>query len=162
MSNSATRPSERIDETSMNRRPVSPILNRRATLAAVLAVLGMMALTAAPALADGGGGGGGSNSGSGNSGSGSSNSGKGSDNSGKGGDSGKSDARDGVGHGDLQSVGRIIASARQAHPGQVLALNLRRSGSAMVYDVKILDRGGSVVVVRVDARTAVTLAVRGG
>lgn len=150
---------------------------RRKVLAALLASIACLVLAAAPALADsgsgGGGGGGSGSSGSGSnsgSGSGSSNGGKdggdggGGDTSGKngGGDSGKNSARDGVKRGDVLPVDRIIASAREAHPGQVLALNLRKFGSALVYDVKLLDSAGSVVVVRIDARTAVALAVRGG
>ena len=143
---------------------------RRKVLAALLASIACLVLAAAPALADSGGGSGSSGSGSNSgSGSGSSNSGKdggdgGGDTSGKngGGDSGKNSARDGVKRGDVLPVDRIIASAREAHPGQVLALNLRKFGSALVYDVKLLDSAGSVVVVRIDARTAVALAVRGG
>ncbi len=159
-------------------------MSRRSAVLTVAAIVAAMLIAAAPALADGGkGGGGGGSSGSGsggsgsggsgsggNSGSGSGNSGSGGDdggddagNSGKGGgDSGKSNARDAIRRGEAQPVNRIIASARQAHPGEVLALNLRKSGSSLVYDVKLLDKAGNVVVVRVDARTAVALAVRGG
>ncbi len=159
-----------------------PNLRRRIVVVALLASLVVAGLPASTAFADSGSGSGGSSGGSsgsgggGNSGSGSGNSGKGSDNSGKGsgtsgkdggddgdhGDHGKSAARDGLRRGELLSVSKIVASARRAHPGQVLALNLRQSGSALVYDVKLLDAGGSVVIVRVDARTAVALSVRGG
>ena len=151
-------------------------MSRRSAVLTVAAIVAAMLIAAAPALADGGKGGSGGSSGSGSGGSGgcSSGSGNGSGsggddggddagNSGKGGgDSGKSNARDAIRRGEAQPVNRIIASARQAHPGEVLALNLRKSGSSLVYDVKLLDKAGNVVVVRVDARTAVALAVRGG
>ena len=153
-------------------------MSRRSAILAVAAIVAATLVAAAPAFADSGKGGGGGSSGSGSSGSGNSGSGSGDSgsggnggddggddagNSGKGGgDSGKSNARDAIRRGEALPVNRIIASARQAHPGEVLALNLRKSGSSLVYDVKLLDKAGNVVVVRVDARTAVALTVRGG
>ena len=146
-------------------------MSRRSTVVTVVAIVAATLIAASPALADSGkgggsGGSGGGNSGSGNSGSGGSggadSGGAGSGNSGNGGgDGGKSNARDAIRRGEAQPISRIIASAREAHPGDVLALNLHTLGSSLVYDVKLLDKSDNVVVVRVDARTGVALAVRG-
>ncbi len=131
--------------------------SRAIALAVAFCLASMVILTSTSALADGGSGSGGSGSGSGGSGSnsGSGNSGKG------GGDNGKGSARDAVSRGDALPISRILAAVRQGHPGDVVGVNLHRSGSSWVYDVKVLGQSGLVIVVRVDARSAATLSERG-
>ena len=100
-------------------------------------------------------------SGSSGNGGGNSGSGEGGNGDGIGGDHGKGNARDAMKHGEVLPLSRILASVHQSQPGDVVGVNLHRSGSAWVYDVKVLGQNGQVVVVQVDARTAVNLGMGG-
>lgn len=129
-----------------------------------------------PATAkDGDGGGGSSNSGSGssNSGSGSSNSGAGGGDDDNGGDDdhggnddgdsdrrNRDDARDNVRKGKLKSLAQILARVRKSHPGDVVSVKLDRLSGDFVYRIRLIDNGGVLVRLTVDAASSAILSAR--
>lgn len=146
--------------------------NRRWTIAGALcaAVFAMVVLSASANARDGGGGGGGSGSGgdggsgSGSSGSGGSSGGSGSGSSGGSGSggsgsggSGSGGRGSGRGHSGGHSQSEIVDRAQSHTAGDVVGL--RRDGAD--YAVKIIDKNGRLVRLRVNGRTGEIVGVEG-
>ncbi len=69
-------------------------------------------------------------------------------------------ARDAVRSGQVRPLGEVLGPVRSRFPGRLLDTQLHRQGGNWVYSIKILDRGGRVRVVLVDARTGRILRAR--
>lgn len=70
-------------------------------------------------------------------------------------------AREAVQSGEAQPLGAILAQLRRRYPGRVLDADLNRQGGRLVYEIRLLDRGGRVTEVSVDARSGEVLQARG-
>lgn len=55
--------------------------------------------------------------------------------------------------GDILPLEEIIEKARTEHPGRVLEVELDEEGSALHYDLELLDENGVVRELTYDART---------
>lgn len=60
-------------------------------------------------------------------------------------------ARDASRSGKVRKLRDILSAVRGEYDGEVLDVSLRRSGSAYVYRVKMIDARGRMFTVRVDA-----------
>ena len=157
---------EELNRTGVSRRRLFGLL-----LSALMVV---QVISSSPALAKDGDGGGGGNSGSG-----SSNSGSGSSNSGSGGGDGdggdddhggdddgdndrrnRDDVRDYVRKGKLKSLAQILARVRKSHPGDVVSVKLDRVSGDYVYRIRLIDTGGVLVRLTVDAASSAILSAR--
>ncbi|NML18554.1 PepSY domain-containing protein [Azohydromonas caseinilytica] len=66
-------------------------------------------------------------------------------------------ARDAVQSGQALALPVLLERLQRTYPGQVLELELERDDGRWVYQVKLLQPGGQVVKLAVDARTAEVL-----
>jgi uncharacterized membrane protein YkoI len=69
-------------------------------------------------------------------------------------------ARDAVQSGQALALPELLERLQRTHPGQVLEIELERDDGRWVYEVKLLQPGGQVVKLAVDARTAEVLKQR--
>lgn len=63
--------------------------------------------------------------------------------------------------GNILSYAEIVRAALGAVPGKVVDQELRRSGNRQVYRLKIMQDGGKIARVTLDARTGEILDVKG-
>ena len=66
-------------------------------------------------------------------------------------------AREAVARGEIRPLDEILAAARKAVPGDVVALELKRKHGAWLYEIKILAAGGKRREVKVDAKSLAIL-----
>jgi Predicted membrane protein len=69
-------------------------------------------------------------------------------------------ARDAVQSGQALALPVLLERLQRSHPGQVLEIELERDDGRWVYEVKLLQPGGQVVKLAIDARTAEVLKQR--
>lgn len=113
-------------------------------------------------------------SGSGSDGSGGENSGSGSGNSGPGNnndddgdddDDGKDDDRDevreAVRRGEATALRDILAKVKKKYAGEIVHVGLRKRSNRLVYTIKLIDRTGMLMLVRVDARNGTIIGEQG-
>ena len=137
-----------------------PLTRRSAMLALVFAMFGSCA---APALAKNGSSGSGGNSGSGG----------GDDDDNDRDDDDRDDdddedeeddsrnrIRDAVKRGDAASLRDILAAIRKRFKGEIVRIRLTGSGRNLVYRVRLIERSGRVIDLRVNARTRRIIDVR--
>lgn len=63
--------------------------------------------------------------------------------------------------GEVLPLPRLLERLQLTHPGQVLELELERDDGRWIYEVKLLQAGGRLLKLEVDARTAEVLRVKG-
>jgi len=107
-----------------------------------------------------GGGNSGSGSGSGNSGPGNNNDDDGDDD-----DDGKDDDRDevreAVRRGEATALRDILAKVKKKYAGEIVHVGLRKRSNRLVYTIKLIDRTGMLMLVRVDARNGTIIGEQG-
>jgi uncharacterized membrane protein YkoI len=59
--------------------------------------------------------------------------------------------------GDILSLGQILQTAHQYHPGRVLETELERKHDQLVYEIELLDEHGEVWEMKFDARSGALL-----
>lgn len=69
-------------------------------------------------------------------------------------------ARAAVQAGEVLPLPELLERLGKTHPGQVLELELDRDDGRWIYEVKLLEPGGRVARLEVDARTAEVLTLR--
>jgi len=70
-------------------------------------------------------------------------------------------ARQALEAGEILPLSRVLERVEQQHPGQVIDVELEREHDARwVYEVKVLQRGGSLIKLKVDARAGTVLGSR--
>lgn len=62
-------------------------------------------------------------------------------------------ARQAVQAGEVLKLSTVLERIAPRHPGQVLEVELEREHSQWVYEIKLLQSGGRLVKLQVDART---------
>lgn len=62
--------------------------------------------------------------------------------------------------GEILPLQQILQSVQRSHPGEVLEVELEREGGRWVYEIKLLQPGGSLMRLDVDARNAEVLRAR--
>lgn len=62
--------------------------------------------------------------------------------------------------GEILPLQKVLDRVQRSHPGDVLEVELEREGGRWVYELKLLQRGGSLLRLDVDARTAEVLRSR--
>lgn len=72
---------------------------------------------------------------------------------------GRNRAREGVRRGEIVSLDRVMNVVQRRYPGRVL--NVRLDGRRLIYHLRMLTRSGRVLRIKVDARTADIVSVRG-
>lgn len=70
-------------------------------------------------------------------------------------------ARQALEAGEILPLARVLEHVEQSHPGQVIDVELERGHDARwVYKVKVLQRGGALIRLKVDARDGRVLGSR--
>ncbi len=69
-------------------------------------------------------------------------------------------ARQAVQAGQILPLGRVLERLARDQPGQVLEVELEHDKGHWVYEVKLLQTGGRVIKINVDAATGEVLAQR--
>ena len=67
------------------------------------------------------------------------------------------DALQALAAGQIQPLPHILQRVARVYPGQVLEVELEQEAAAWIYEVKVLQAGGRLVKVVVDARTGKVL-----
>lgn len=62
--------------------------------------------------------------------------------------------------GDILPLDRVLQQVAQVHPGQVMAVELEREQDRWIYELKLLQPGGALVKLEVDARSGEVLRRR--
>ncbi len=62
--------------------------------------------------------------------------------------------------GEALPLSQLLERLQRSHPGEVLELELDREDGRWIYEVKLLQPGGRLVKLEVDARTAEVLKLR--
>ncbi len=62
--------------------------------------------------------------------------------------------------GEVLPLQDVLAKVQRSHPGEVLEVELEREHGRWVYELKVLQRGGQLLRLDVDAKTAVVLRHR--
>ncbi len=69
-------------------------------------------------------------------------------------------ARAAVEAGEILPLATVLERVGRTHPGQVLEVELEQERGAWAYEFKVLQRGGTLVKLVVDARTGAVLRTR--
>jgi uncharacterized membrane protein YkoI len=69
-------------------------------------------------------------------------------------------ARQAVQAGEVLKLADVLERVAPSNPGQVLEVELEREDSQWVYEIKLLQPGGRLVKLQVDARTGVVIGRR--
>ena len=64
--------------------------------------------------------------------------------------------------GEVLPLTTILERAAKDHPGQLLEVELEREHGRWIYELKLLERGGSLVKLQIDARDGVVLGRKSG
>lgn len=70
------------------------------------------------------------------------------------------DVQDAVGRGEIRSLGPVREAVSREFGGEIIGIDIERRKSRWVYEFKIVDAGGRLLEVEVDARTARVVKVR--
>ena len=70
-------------------------------------------------------------------------------------------ARRALGAGEIMPLSRILDQVERDNPGRVLEVELEREDDRWLYEIKLLQDGGRVLKLKVDARDARVLGVKG-
>lgn len=62
--------------------------------------------------------------------------------------------------GEVLSLQKVLERVQRSHPGDVLEVELEREGGRWVYELKLLQQGGTLLRLDVDAATAEVLRSR--
>jgi hypothetical protein len=69
-------------------------------------------------------------------------------------------AREAVARGEVLPLGTVLQRLERSHPGQVLEVELERDDGRWIYEIKLLQAGGRLMKLEVDARSAEVLRER--
>ncbi|MBL8399106.1 MAG: hypothetical protein JNL84_13350 [Candidatus Accumulibacter sp.] len=70
-------------------------------------------------------------------------------------------ARQALEAGEVLPLPRILQAVGRDHPGQVIGVELERHRERWIYEIKMLQNDGRLLKLKVDAREATILAVKG-
>lgn len=70
-------------------------------------------------------------------------------------------AREAYAAGEAMSLQEILSRVEQSYPGRLLKVEFERDDGVWVYKLRILQNQGRMLKLKVDARDATVLAVRG-
>jgi len=62
--------------------------------------------------------------------------------------------------GEVLPLSTVLARLATTHPGQVLEVELERDGGRWIYEIKLLQPGGGLLKLKLDARTGEVLKHR--
>ena len=62
--------------------------------------------------------------------------------------------------GEIRPLAEVLLRVAAQHPGQVLAVELEREAGRWIYEIKLLQDGGGLLRLEVDAATAQVLKAR--
>ena len=63
--------------------------------------------------------------------------------------------------GEIMPLSRILDQVERDNPGRVLEVELEREDDRWLYEIKLLQDGGRVLKLKVDARDAQVLGIKG-
>jgi len=63
--------------------------------------------------------------------------------------------------GEVLPLATVLQRVAQSHPGNVLEVELEREDGRWIYELKLLQRGGALLKLEVDARTGEVLRRKG-
>ena len=69
-------------------------------------------------------------------------------------------ARAAVQAGEVLPLRTLLDRLEKSHPGQVLEVELERDDGGWIYEIKLLQAGGRLVKLKVDARSGELLSAR--
>lgn len=70
-------------------------------------------------------------------------------------------ARQALEAGEVLPLRTILQHIEQAYPGQIMEVELEHDDNRWLYEIKLLRTGGTLVKIRVDARSGQLLGVKG-
>lgn len=70
------------------------------------------------------------------------------------------DVQDAVGRGEIRSLGPVREAVGREFGGEIIGIDIERRKGRWFYEFKIVDAGGRLLEVEVDARTARVVKVR--
>ncbi|HPP46007.1 MAG TPA: PepSY domain-containing protein [Accumulibacter sp.] len=70
-------------------------------------------------------------------------------------------ARHALEAGEVLPLAKILQAVEREHPGQVIEVELERHHWRWLYEIKLLRNDGALLKLKVDARDATILAIRG-
>lgn len=71
-------------------------------------------------------------------------------------------ARQAVQAGEVLPLRTVLERLEQDHPGQVLEVELEQAAGRWIYEIKLLQAGGQLVKLKLDAQTAAVLSRKTG
>ncbi len=71
-------------------------------------------------------------------------------------------ARQALKSGEVMPLVTILGRVASEHPGQVMEVELERDDGVWIYELRLLEPGGGLIKLKVDARTGVILKSRKG
>lgn len=71
-------------------------------------------------------------------------------------------ARQALKSGQVMPLVTILERVARDHPGQVMEVELEREDNAWIYELRVLEPGGGLIKLKVDARTGVILKSKRG
>ncbi len=66
-------------------------------------------------------------------------------------------ARQALKSGEVMPLITILERVARVHPGQVMEVELERDDGVWIYELRVLEPGGGLIKLKVDARTGVIL-----
>lgn len=71
-------------------------------------------------------------------------------------------ARQALKSGEVMPLATILERVAREHPGQVMEVELEHDDGDLIYELRVLEPGGGLVKLKVDARTGVVLKNKKG
>ncbi len=71
-------------------------------------------------------------------------------------------ARQALKSGEVMPLVTILERVAREHPGQVMEVEFERDDGVWVYELRVLEPGGGLIKLKVDARTGVILKSKKG
>lgn len=71
-------------------------------------------------------------------------------------------ARQALKSGEVMPLVTILQRVALEHPGQIMEVELERDDGVWIYELRVLEPGGGLIKLKVDARTAVILKSKKG
>lgn len=71
-------------------------------------------------------------------------------------------ARQALKSGEVMPLATILERVAREHPGQIMEVELERDDGAWIYELRVLEPGGGLIKLKVDARTGAILKGRKG
>lgn len=70
-------------------------------------------------------------------------------------------ARHALEAGEILSLRTVMDQVERDYPGQIVKIEFERDDGMWVYEIKVLQRGGKLIKLKIDARNGMVLKIKG-